>query len=200
MKDSSLTPRIAETAKGLWMVYLVLTLACWWSLHLVGMETWDALMHAFSVMGLGGFSTRDASLGHFNSIEVESVVMFFALLSGINYSTHFMALFQRDLKAYANDRELPFYFGVLTVSILALSVHLMPYNVSRRLLEHAALRRFPLDLAGHLAGFRHRRLHLLADVRAGVDPVPGQLHRLLRFDRRRHQADARDHPLQTGVS
>ena len=129
MKDSSLTPRIAETAKGLWMVYLVLTLACWWSLHLVGMETWDALMHAFSVMGLGGFSTRDASLGHFNSIEVESVVMFFALLSGINYSTHFMALFQRDLKAYANDRELPFYFGVLTVSILALSVYLMPYNV-----------------------------------------------------------------------
>ncbi|MCB1917162.1 MAG: TrkH family potassium uptake protein, partial [Rhodocyclaceae bacterium] len=68
MKDASLTPRIAETAKGLWMVYLVLTVACWGALHLVGMESWDALMHAFSVMGLGGFSTKDASLGHYNSL------------------------------------------------------------------------------------------------------------------------------------
>ena len=133
----------------------------------------------FSVMGLGGFSTRDASLGHYNSLQIEGVVIFFALLSRINYATHFMALFQHDFKAYVNDRELPFYFGVLTVSIprpVALPDALQRLG----LLEHAALRCLPLDLARHLAGLRHRRLHLLADVRpcgssfsAASSPVRG---------------------------
>ncbi|MBT0959954.1 TrkH family potassium uptake protein [Denitromonas iodatirespirans] len=129
MKESSLTPRIAETAKGLWVVYLLLTIACTTSLYAVGMEFWDALMHAFSIMGLGGFSTKDASLGHFNSVPIELVAMGFALLSGINFATHFMALRQRSPKAYLKDPELPFYFGVLTVSILALSLYLSAFNV-----------------------------------------------------------------------
>jgi trk system potassium uptake protein len=129
MKESSLTPRIAETAKGLWVVYLLLTVACTTSLTAVGMEFWDALMHAFSIMGLGGFSTKDASLGHFNSVPIELVAMGFALLSGINFATHFMALRQRSLKAYLKDPELPFYFGVLATSILALSLYLSTFNV-----------------------------------------------------------------------
>ncbi|HQU89869.1 MAG TPA: potassium transporter TrkG [Denitromonas sp.] len=129
MKESSLTPRIAETAKGLWVVYVLLTVACTASLTAVGMEFWDAMMHAFSIMGLGGFSTKDASLGHFNSVPIELVAMGFALLSGINYATHFMALRQRSTKAYLNDPELPFYFGVLAVSILALSLYLSTFNV-----------------------------------------------------------------------
>ena len=129
MKESSLTPRIAETAKGLWVVYLLLTIACTTSLTAVGMEFWDALMHAFSIMGLGGFSTKDASLGHFNSVPIELVAMGFALLSGINFATHFMALRQRSLKAYLKDPELPFYFGVLATSILALSLYLSTFNV-----------------------------------------------------------------------
>ncbi|MFV0665219.1 TrkH family potassium uptake protein, partial [Denitromonas sp.] len=129
MKESSLTPRIAETAKGLWVVYLLLTVACAAGLNAAGMEFWDALMHAFSVMGLGGFSTKDASLGHFNSVPIELVAMFFALLSGINFATHFIALRQRSLKAYLHDPELPFYFGVLAVSILALSLYLSSFSV-----------------------------------------------------------------------
>ncbi|KAA3653886.1 MAG: TrkH family potassium uptake protein [Proteobacteria bacterium] len=129
MKESSLTPRIAETAKGLWVVYLLLTVACTIGLNAVGMEFWDALMHAFSIMGLGGFSTKDASLGHFNSVPIELVAMSFALLSGINFATHFMALRQRSPKAYLRDPELPFYFGVLAVSILALSLYLSTFNV-----------------------------------------------------------------------
>ncbi len=71
MKDSSLTPRIAETAKGLWLTYVLLTVACGFSLWWVGLEPWDAVIHAFSVAGLGGFSNRDASLGHFDSVGVE---------------------------------------------------------------------------------------------------------------------------------
>lgn len=129
MKEASLTPRIAETAKGLWKVYLLLTAACGLSLWHFGMEPWDALMHAFSTMGLGGFSTKDASLGHYASLEIELAVMFFALLSGLNYATHFLALHGRSLAPYRNDPEAPYFLGVLAASILALAVYLMVLGV-----------------------------------------------------------------------
>ncbi len=129
MKESSLTPRIAETAKGLWRVYLIFTIACGLSLWGLGMEPWDALMHAFTTMGLGGFSSKDASLGHFNSVKIEATVMFFALLSGINYATHFLALHSRSLKPYRRDPELPYFLGVLAASILALTLYLMALGV-----------------------------------------------------------------------
>ena len=129
MKEASLTPRIAETAKGLWLVYVLLTIACTLALSGAGMEGWDALMHAFSIMGLGGFSTKDASLGHFNSVPIELIAMGFALLSGINYSTHFIALSKRSLRPYRYDSELPFYLMVLAVSILGLTVYLVQFGV-----------------------------------------------------------------------
>jgi trk system potassium uptake protein TrkH len=125
MKENSLTPRIAETAKGLWGVYLILTAACGLTLWFLGMAPWDALMHAFSVMGLGGFSTKDASLGHFDSLAIELTVMFFALLSGLNYATHFLALHGRSLNPYRNDPEAPYFLGLLAASILALTIYLL---------------------------------------------------------------------------
>ncbi len=127
MKESALTPRIAETAKGLWTVYVLLTVACVLALRWCGMEIWDAIMHAFSIMGLGGFSSKDASLGHFNSLSIELVAMGFALLSGINFATHFMALRSRSLGPYRHDAELPYYLGVLALSILGLSVYLQQF-------------------------------------------------------------------------
>jgi trk system potassium uptake protein TrkH len=129
MKENSLTPRIAETAKGLWGVYVLLTIACTIALTLAGMEAWDALMHAFSIMGLGGFSTKDASLGHFNSVPIELTVMAFALLSGINYATHFLAFHGKSIRPYLRDAELPFYLGVLAFSIVCLTVYLMQFGV-----------------------------------------------------------------------
>jgi trk system potassium uptake protein TrkH len=125
MKETSLTPRIAETAKGLWTVYLILTIACGFTLWFLGMAPWDAIMHAFSTLGLGGFSTKDASLGHFASVEIELAVMFFALLSGVNYATHFLVLHHRSLAPYRNDPELPYFFGILAASILALTFYLL---------------------------------------------------------------------------
>ena len=129
MKETSLTPRIAETAKGLWRVYLLLTVCCGLALWHFGMEPWDAMMHAFSVMGLGGFSSKDASLGHFDSIEIELTVMFFALLSGINYATHFLALRGLSLKPYRQDPEVPYFLGALAASILALTLYLLSLGV-----------------------------------------------------------------------
>ncbi len=129
MKEASLTPRIAETARGLWVVYIILTIACALAFIVAGMEKWDALMHAFSVMGLGGFSTKDASLGHFNSLSIELIAMGFALLSGINYATHFLALNQRSARPYLRDAEIPFYLGVMALSIVGLTAYLMAFDI-----------------------------------------------------------------------
>jgi trk system potassium uptake protein TrkH len=128
MKESSLTPRIAETARGLYVVYFLLTIACAVALYYFGMrdmDGWDAVMHAFSIMGLGGFSSRDAGFGHYASLELELVTMVFALLAGINYATHFMAMRSKSVRPYRDDSELPYYLGTLTVSILALTVYLV---------------------------------------------------------------------------
>ncbi len=129
MKEAALTPRIAETAKGLWGVYVLLTVLCGLLLHYFGMDPWDAVMHAFSIMGLGGFSSRDASLGHYQSLPIELVAMGFALLSAINFATHFLALRSRSLRPYRADAEIPYYFGALAASILGLTVYLMAFDV-----------------------------------------------------------------------
>ncbi len=129
MKDSSLTPRIAETAKGLWMTYLLLTVACALSLWWAGLDGWDALIHAFSIAGLGGFSNKDGSLGHFDNLNVELVTILFAVLAGLNYATHYLALMRRSLKPYARDPEIPFYFGVLLFSVAMLTLYLMYWQI-----------------------------------------------------------------------
>lgn len=129
MKESSLTPRIAETARGLWIVYVLLTISCGLLLHQFGMDGWDAVMHSFSIMGLGGFSTKDASLGHFASFEIELIAMSFALLAGINFATHFMALRSKSWKPYRYDAELPYYFGALALSILGLTLYLQQFDL-----------------------------------------------------------------------
>lgn len=128
MKESSLTPRIAETAKGLWFTYALLTVACGVSLWLAGLDAWQALIHAFSVVGLGGFSSKDASIGHFGSAPVELVVVAFALLAGLNYATHYLALVRRSPRPYLADPELRFYFAVLGLSVVGLTAYLMHFQ------------------------------------------------------------------------
>jgi trk system potassium uptake protein TrkH len=133
MKESSLTPRIAETAKGLWLSYLLLTVACGLSLWAVGMPAWDALIHAFTVAGLGGFSSKGESIGHFQSLPIELVVIGFALLAGLNYATHYLALVRRSPRPYLSDPEIPFYFLVLAASIVMMTAYLMYYEPSANL-------------------------------------------------------------------
>jgi trk system potassium uptake protein TrkH len=129
MKDAKITPRITETAKGLWVVYVILTAACALSLHFVGMEPWDALMHAFSMMGLGGFSTKDASLGHFDSLDIEMVVIFLPC-SPASTSARTSSFFsKRSLRAYLADVEAHYFLGILALSCLALAIYLWPDGI-----------------------------------------------------------------------
>lgn len=128
MKDSKLTPRMAETAKGLWQVYVLITLACMVALWAGGMGWIDAVVHGFSVMALGGFSSHDASMGYFDSALLEIIVMVFALIAGISFSTHFMAFRARNLLAYRFDSEIRWYFATLAVSVIGLALFLQYHD------------------------------------------------------------------------
>jgi trk system potassium uptake protein TrkH len=112
MKDSALTPRITETARNLWLVYAGITLACIASLKLAGMSWLDAICHAFAAMGLGGFSTHDASVGYFDSPVIEAVLIVFMLIAAMNFATHFLAWRAKNLSLYLRDVE-----GLATVAV-----------------------------------------------------------------------------------
>jgi trk system potassium uptake protein TrkH len=123
VKDSKLTPRITETAKALWYVYAAFTIACMLSYMAAGMGWFDALCHAFSTVAIGGFSTHDLSIGHFNSTAVDLVAIFFMFAAGINFSLHFFAWRYISIKHYAKDPEFRAYAGMLVaVSVIVLIV------------------------------------------------------------------------------
>lgn len=124
MKDSKMTPRIAETAKGLWLVYLGVSIACIVAYRFAGMTWFDAVCHGFSTMGLGGFSTHDASFGYFNSLAVEAVAIVFMLIAGMNFGTLFLAVSGRSLRPYVNDPEAGWFIGVTLFSILIVAMYI----------------------------------------------------------------------------
>jgi trk system potassium uptake protein TrkH len=129
MKDTKLTPRITETAKGLYLVYVGISIACGFSYWLAGMTPFDAVMHTFATMGLGGFSSHDASFAYWNSPVIESVAVFFMLVAGINFSTHFMAWRQRSVSAYRLDPEVRWFLIVTLGSALLIAVYLSVMHV-----------------------------------------------------------------------
>ncbi|MEE2892401.1 MAG: TrkH family potassium uptake protein [Pseudomonadota bacterium] len=123
VKDSKLTPRITETAKALWYIYLTLTIVCALSYWIAGMGAFDALSHAFSTVAIGGFSTHDASLGHFASPAIEGIAILFMIICGINFGLHFVVWRRRSLLYYLRDVETMAYLVMLAViSIVAVSV------------------------------------------------------------------------------
>jgi trk system potassium uptake protein TrkH len=129
MKDTKLTPRIAETAKGLWLVYFALTGLCLLAYRWAGMTWVDALMHAFTTMGLGGFSTHDASFGHWNSPKVELVAIVFMMIAAINFATHFLAWRRLSLAPYRRDPEAAVYLFVLVGSVCGVALYLFLVGV-----------------------------------------------------------------------
>jgi trk system potassium uptake protein TrkH len=121
VKDTKLTPRITETAKALWYIYLGLTVACCLAYWLAGMSFFDAMSHSFSTVAIGGFSTHDASIGYFDSTAIQFIAIVFMLLSGINFAIHFIAFRHRSLKPYQRDAEFRTYILVLfIVSIITI--------------------------------------------------------------------------------
>ncbi|WP_221793326.1 TrkH family potassium uptake protein [Oceanobacter mangrovi] len=118
LKDSKLTPRITETAKALWYIYLSLTIACAFAYWLAGMNAFDAIGHSFATVAIGGFSTHDASIGYFDSAAIEMIAVVFMLISSLNFALHFSAWRYHSLVHYLRDSELKFFFTVMAGGIL----------------------------------------------------------------------------------
>ncbi|PVZ87941.1 potassium transporter TrkG [Serratia sp. S1B] len=114
-KEERLTPRLADTAKTLWSTYMLLGLLCTLSFRIAGMPWFDALCHALSTISLGGFSTRNESLGYFNSAPVEIVAGIFSILSAVNFTLYFVAAQRRSLMPLFKNPELRFFLLILAI-------------------------------------------------------------------------------------
>lgn len=140
MKDSKLTPRITETAKALWLIYVGLSVACTLAFYYAGMSLFDAVCHAFATLGTGGFSTHDASIAWFDSPVIEGVAIVFMFLAGANFSLHFVAWRNRSPGAYLHDPEFRAYVFILVVlslggtAVLAWTAH---YPTALEALRHS---------------------------------------------------------------
>ena len=129
MKDTKFTPRIAETARGLWGVYALFALACMLAYRWGGMSWADAFMHMCTTMGLGGFSSYDASFGHFDSARLEWVATVFMTLAGISFVRYFMVIRTRSLRPVTADREIRTYLVVLVAAIALVALMLTTQGV-----------------------------------------------------------------------
>lgn len=129
VKDNKLAPRISETAKALWFIYLGLTTVCavayWWA----GMNLFDAIGHSFATVAIGGFSTHDASFGYFNNQTIETIAIFFMFFSGINFALHFSAFRHLSVNPYRFDPEFRVYTAILLVGIAISTLYLYYQNV-----------------------------------------------------------------------
>ena len=129
-KDSKLTPRIKETAKALWAIYVALTCLCAMSYYLAGMSLFDAINHSFSTIAIGGFSTHNASIGHFDSVAIDFTVSVFMFLAAINFSLHFLAWKNKNFSSYMKDAEFKGYLVILLIvtSIITAGIYMKTYQ------------------------------------------------------------------------
>ena len=117
-KDNKLTPRITETAKELWGIYVLLTLLCFVAYWIAGMSWFDALIHTGSTVSIGGYSSHDASIGYFNSAAIEWVAIVFMLLSGVNFAMHFSAFWRMTMEPYKRCPEARYFLIAVALGVL----------------------------------------------------------------------------------
>lgn len=123
-KDSKMAPRISQTAKRLWLVYLSFTLLTCMGLKWAGMGWFDAVCHAMSAFSLGGFSTHDASIAFFDSPAIEAVLIAATILGAVNFASHFAMARGKSPKPYWRDEEARAMLTILAASIAAASVYM----------------------------------------------------------------------------
>jgi trk system potassium uptake protein TrkH len=129
LKDAKLTPRITETAKALWYVYLTMTIVCAGLYKFFGMNWFDAVCHAFSTVSIGGFSTHDESFAFFKESSLRWTAIAFMLISGINFALHYVAWTKRRLFHYFYDTEVKVYFSIIILVFTFTSIALYNANL-----------------------------------------------------------------------
>jgi trk system potassium uptake protein TrkH len=159
-KDQKLTPRITQTAKALWGVYVALTAVCALAYWLAGMSPFDAIGHAYSTLSTAGFSTHDASLGFFDSPAIDAIACVFMFIGGTSYVLHFAVARGRDLRLYWRDTEFHAYFWLTAVMIGGATLYLWlagEFGTLSSSLRHASLQVISVQTStGYLtSGFAH---------------------------------------------
>ncbi|MFH1573177.1 MAG: TrkH family potassium uptake protein [Acidobacteriota bacterium] len=119
-----LKPKIRETASTLWKIYLGLTALECGLLYWAGMDVFDAVCHSFATMATGGFSTRNASIGHYASVPVDLIVTLFMFLAGINFSLYYLFL-KGNFTALFRDREFRVYAGLVALATAAVTINIL---------------------------------------------------------------------------
>ncbi|MEC8232065.1 MAG: TrkH family potassium uptake protein, partial [Pseudomonadota bacterium] len=129
VKDSKMTPRIADTAKHLWYIYVSLTIACTLAYWAAGMDWFDAICHAFSTIAIGGFSTYDASMGQFDSPVINFICVVFLLIAAINFSLHYAAVSSRSIRVYLRDPEFKVFLLIQLALVIVCFTVLSSNNI-----------------------------------------------------------------------
>lgn len=153
LKDNKMRPRIAETAKTLWLIYVLLTIACALALWGAGMSVFDAISHSFSTIAIGGFSTHDASIGYFNSPTINTIIGIFLLISGCNFGLHFAVLSGRSLKVYWRDPEFRMFIFVQLTLVIVCTLVLWQHSVYKSGIETLNQAFFQVVSMATTAGF-----------------------------------------------
>ena len=125
IKDAKLTPRITDTAIGLWSVYGAISLACFLAYWTGGMSALDAAMHMFTTMSLGGLSPYDASFGHFESPLLEWIAVAFMVMASVNFALYFLVLRKRSIGVLFTDTEARGTLIVMAGGVLLVAVYLL---------------------------------------------------------------------------
>lgn len=123
-KEERLMPQIAQTAKTLWLTYAALTAACAAAYYFAGMGAFDAAIHAFTTLGLGGFSSHDASYAYFDSPLIEAVAVVFMVAAGMNFALHFLAWKRKTGRFYWRNLECRAYLLALAAAVAAVVCYL----------------------------------------------------------------------------
>ena len=141
MNDQKLTPRIKETAQALWLIYLLLTIFCSVFYFFAGMNAFDAVSHSLSTVSIGGFSTYNNSIGHFDNGLIETVCIIFMLLSALSFTLHYFAFYMKKPLKYLHDPELRFFISIMAcIFLLSILINYFSNNEQasiRELLFHS---------------------------------------------------------------
>ena len=130
VNNNKLRPKMAETAKSLWFIYLFLTILCFFCYRFSGMTNFDAVTHAFTTIAIGGFSNYDNSFAYFSNNLIYLFASVFMFLSAISFSLHFVAFNKIDITGYFKDKELIFYTTIIFVSLILIFIVLQSTNVN----------------------------------------------------------------------
>ncbi len=128
LQEEQLRPRIRETAKILWLVYIVLSISELLILMIAGLSPYDAITHTFTSISCSGFSPYSDSIAAFNDPMIEGIIMLFMFLGGANFALHYKSIFS-DRTSLIKDQEFKFYFAIIAVATLVLAYMLFKTEV-----------------------------------------------------------------------